>query len=91
MYLSCKFTIAQIIPVCCHISRCCSDGVMFVWEEIDVALSELPQEQREVFCLTVFDGMSVKVISTATDILAEAGDPYALSAWLRQGEIQVAH
>lgn len=39
-----------------------------VWEELDVALSELPQEQREVFCLTVFDGMPVKDISTATDI-----------------------
>lgn len=39
-----------------------------VWEELDAALSELPQEQREVFCLTVFDGMPVKDISTATDI-----------------------
>lgn len=39
-----------------------------VWEELDVALSELPPEQREVFCLTVFDGMPVKDISTATDI-----------------------
>lgn len=39
-----------------------------VWEELDAALSELPPEQREVFCLTVFDGMPVKDISTATDI-----------------------
>lgn len=39
-----------------------------VWEELDAALSELPPEQREVFCLTVFDGMSVKDISTATGI-----------------------
>lgn len=39
-----------------------------VWEELDAALSELPSEQREVFCLTVFDGMPVKDISTATDI-----------------------
>lgn len=39
-----------------------------VWEELDVTLSELPPEQREVFCLTVFDGMPVKDISTATDI-----------------------
>lgn len=37
-----------------------------VWEELDAALSELPPEQREVFCLTVFDGMPVKDISTAT-------------------------
>ncbi len=38
-----------------------------VWEELDAALSDLPPEQREVFCLTVFDGMPVKDISTATD------------------------
>lgn len=41
-----------------------------VWEELDDALSELPPEQREVFCLTVFDGMPVKDISTATGIPA---------------------
>lgn len=39
-----------------------------VWEELDAALSELPPEQCEVFCLTVFDGMPVKDISKATDI-----------------------
>lgn len=39
-----------------------------VWEELDAALTELPPEQREVFCLTVFDGMPVKDISTATGI-----------------------
>lgn len=39
-----------------------------VWEELDTALSELPPEQREVFCLTVFDGMPVKDISSATGI-----------------------
>lgn len=39
-----------------------------IWEELDAALSELPQEQSEVFCLTVFDGMPVKEISTATGI-----------------------
>lgn len=39
-----------------------------VWEELDAALSELPPEQREVFCLTVFDGMPVKDISSATGI-----------------------
>lgn len=39
-----------------------------VWEELETALSELPPEQSEVFCLTVFDGMPVKEISTATGI-----------------------
>lgn len=37
-----------------------------VWQELDMALSELPAEQCEVFCLTVFDGMSIKDISSAT-------------------------
>lgn len=41
-----------------------------VWEELDAALSDLPPEQREVFCLTVFDGMPVKDISAATGIPA---------------------
>lgn len=39
-----------------------------VWEELDDALSELPAEQSEVFCLTVFDGVPVKEISLATGI-----------------------
>lgn len=39
-----------------------------VWQELDIALSELPPEQCEVFCLTVFDGVPVKDISTATGI-----------------------
>lgn len=39
-----------------------------IWEELDEALSELPPEQCEVFCLTVFDGMPVKDISVATGI-----------------------
>lgn len=39
-----------------------------VWEELDAALSELPPEQSEVFCLTVFDGMPVKDISAATGV-----------------------
>lgn len=39
-----------------------------VWEELDAALSELPPQQREAFCLTVFDGMPVKEISDATGI-----------------------
>lgn len=39
-----------------------------VWQELDMALSELPPEQSEVFCLTVFDGMSMKDISSATGI-----------------------
>lgn len=37
-----------------------------VWQELDMALAELPPEQREVFCLTVFDGVPVKDISTVT-------------------------
>lgn len=37
-----------------------------VWQELDIALSELPSEQREVFCLTVFDGIPIKNISSAT-------------------------
>lgn len=37
-----------------------------VWQELDMALEELPPEQREVFCLTVFDGMPVKEISRLT-------------------------
>ncbi len=39
-----------------------------VWEELDAALAELPPEQSEVFCLTVFEGMPVKDISAATGI-----------------------
>lgn len=39
-----------------------------VWEELDAALDALPDEQREVFCLTVFDGMAVKDIASATGI-----------------------
>lgn len=41
-----------------------------VWQELDIALSELPPEQCEVFCLTVFDGMAVKDISSATGVPA---------------------
>ena len=41
-----------------------------VWQELDIALSELPSEQSEVFCLTVFDGMAIKEISSATGIPA---------------------
>lgn len=39
---------------------------ILVWQELDIALSELPPEQSEVFCLTVFDGMPIKDISSAT-------------------------
>ncbi|MBD5282539.1 MAG: sigma-70 family RNA polymerase sigma factor [Bacteroides sp.] len=39
-----------------------------VWQELDIFLSELPPEQREVFCLTVFDGMAIKDIASATGI-----------------------
>ena len=39
-----------------------------VWQELDAALAELPREQREVFCLTVLDGIPVKDISVTTGI-----------------------
>lgn len=39
-----------------------------VWQELDAALEELPPEQREVFCLTVFDGVPVKEIAQATGV-----------------------
>ncbi len=39
-----------------------------VWEELDEALADLPAEQSEVFCMTVFDGIPVKDISIATGI-----------------------
>lgn len=39
-----------------------------VWQELGRALDELPPEQRDVFCLTVFDGMPVKEISRATGV-----------------------
>lgn len=39
-----------------------------VWQELDAALEELPPEQREVFCLTVFDGVPVKKIAQATGV-----------------------
>ncbi|MBD5284157.1 MAG: sigma-70 family RNA polymerase sigma factor [Bacteroides sp.] len=41
-----------------------------VWQELDLALSELPPEQCEVFCLTVFDRMPIKEISSTTGIPA---------------------
>lgn len=39
-----------------------------VWQELEEALSELPEEQREIFCLTVFDGIPVKAISESTGV-----------------------
>jgi len=39
-----------------------------VWEELDIALSELPSEQREIFELTEMEGLSVKDISESTGI-----------------------
>ena len=37
-----------------------------VWEELSVVLEELPVEQREVFELTEFEGLSYKEISALT-------------------------
>lgn len=39
-----------------------------VWQELDIALSELPPEQCEVFCMTVFDGIPIKDISSVTGV-----------------------
>jgi RNA polymerase sigma factor (sigma-70 family) len=39
-----------------------------VWEEMEDALAQLPPEQSEVFCLTVFDGIPVKEISANTGV-----------------------
>ena len=39
-----------------------------VWEELDKALAELPEEQRTVFELTELQGFSFKEISAATGI-----------------------
>lgn len=39
-----------------------------VWQELDMALEELPPEQREAFCLTVFDGMPVKEVARLTGV-----------------------
>jgi RNA polymerase sigma factor (sigma-70 family) len=39
-----------------------------VWEELDIALSELPVEQRDVFDLTELQGFSFKEISEVTGI-----------------------
>lgn len=34
-----------------------------IWEEIETALDELPEEQREVFVMNEFDGLSFKEIA----------------------------
>ncbi|MDR2954719.1 MAG: sigma-70 family RNA polymerase sigma factor [Prevotella sp.] len=39
-----------------------------VWQELEVALSELPLEQREVFELTEIEGLSVKEVAEATGV-----------------------
>lgn len=39
-----------------------------IWEELEIALDELPDEQRNVFELTEIDGVSFKEISEATGI-----------------------
>ena len=39
-----------------------------VWEELEVALNELPEEQRTVFELTELEGFSYKEISESTGI-----------------------
>jgi len=39
-----------------------------VWQELETALSELPQEQREAFELTELDGLPVKEVATIINI-----------------------
>lgn len=39
-----------------------------VWEELEAALEELPEEQRKVFELTELEGFSFKEISEATGV-----------------------
>ncbi|MCO5237773.1 MAG: sigma-70 family RNA polymerase sigma factor [Chitinophagaceae bacterium] len=39
-----------------------------VWTELKSALAELPQEQREIYELTEFDGIPVKEIALSKDI-----------------------
>ncbi|NDV94893.1 RNA polymerase sigma factor [Dysgonomonas sp. 521] len=39
-----------------------------IWDELEVALSELPEEQREVFELNELEGFSFKEIAEATGI-----------------------
>lgn len=39
-----------------------------IWEELETALSELPQEQRDIFELTELEGFSFKEISEITGI-----------------------
>lgn len=40
-----------------------------VWEELATALNEMPPEQREVFELTEFEGLSYKQISELTGVM----------------------
>lgn len=39
-----------------------------VWEELESALTELPPEQRKIFCLTELDGIPVKEIARTSGI-----------------------
>lgn len=39
-----------------------------IWQELDEALADLPTEQSEIFCMTVFDGIPVKDIAKATGV-----------------------
>ncbi len=39
-----------------------------IWNELEIALSELPQEQKEAFELTELDGMSFKELSETTGV-----------------------
>lgn len=73
-----SFMDAEEDPICGEISETLSRSPAdtpetqylrkLVWEELDMALAELPPEQSDIFCLTVFDRIPVKEISAATGI-----------------------
>jgi RNA polymerase sigma factor (sigma-70 family) len=49
-----------------------------VWQELEIALSELPPEQREAFELMELDGLSAKDVSESTGISVNTFIPEAL-------------
>lgn len=62
-----QLSLADILP---SVGNRPEDKVMgeFIWEEIEDVLSELPEEQREVFILNELEQMSFKEISVLTNV-----------------------
>jgi RNA polymerase sigma factor (sigma-70 family) len=60
-----KLTIEDILP---NLNSLPDDESFYnmMWEELDDALDELPEKQREVFVMHEFDGMSFNEISETT-------------------------